>query len=396
MPHLLKEYSKNLGVQPVMPMVNRHFYPIEPDKYIVVYNEQDVQSKNYNYYQIAISLIKNTLQESGYKVVVIGSSKKLIEGADHYYPNLSFRKYCYIISKASAFISVDNALTQYASSCKVPVVNLYGNIYPSITTPYWASKKNKIDLAPEWDKKPCLSVIDPKESINNIKPEDVAGSILKALGFPDDIKIGFKTKRINKTKYFQVDVIPTRYVRSPLFDNNVLNIRLDEGVMNEEALFHYCTNHACNIITKDSLLDLKSLQRISKNIKRIIFKASEVPSKIPEIYFEALKKLGIDFMFLVSNEDIVDEMRLEYFDQDVEFIETLKEKPSDLNLSDKFISFKTVIDGDKSYKSLSHWKKNLDSDNNIIDNLNYWEELDYFYIYEQENNQEKSRKENNN
>jgi len=171
-----------------------------------------------------------------------------------------------------------------------------------------------------------------------------------------------------------------------LFDNNVLNIRLDEGVMNEEALFHYCTNHACNIITKDSLLDLKSLQRISKNIKRIIFKASEVPSKIPEIYFEALKKLGIDFMFLVSNEDIVDEMRLEYFDQDVEFIETLKEKPSDLNLTDKFISFKTVIDGDKSYKSLSHWKKNLDSDNNIIDNLNYWEELDYFYIYEQENN----------
>ncbi len=386
MPHLLKEYSKNLGVQPVMPMVNRHFYPIEPDKYIVLHNEQDIQSKNYSYYQIAISLIKNVLKANDYKVVVIGSSKNLIEGADYYYPDLSFRKYCYIISKSSAFISVDNALTQYASSCKIPVVNLYGNIYPSITTPYWSNKKNKIDLAPEWDKKPCLSIIDPKESINNIKPEDVASSILKALGFSEEIKVTFKTKKKNKAKHFQVDVIPTKYIRSPLFDKNILNIRLDEGVMNEEALFHYCTNHICNIVTKNSLLDIKSLQRISKNVKRIIFKASEVPAKIPDIYFEALKKLGIDFMFLVVNEDILDEMRLEYFDQEVEFVQSIKEKPSDLNISDKFISFKTIIDGEKSYKSIAHWKKNLDSDNNIIDNADYWEELDYFYIYEQENN----------
>ena len=91
-------------------------------------------------------------------------------------------------------------------------------------------------------------------------------------------------------------------------------------------------------------------------------------------------------MFLVVNEDILDEMRLEYFDQEVEFLQSIKEKPSDLNTSDKFISFKTIIDGEKSYKSIAHWKKNLDSDNNIIDNADYWEELDYFYIYEQENN----------
>jgi hypothetical protein len=386
MPHLLKEYSKNLGVEPSMPMVNKHFYPIEPDKYVVIYNEKDIQSKDYNYYQIVIGLTKNILHSNGYKVVVIGSSKSLIEGADYYYPNLSFRKYCYIVSKASAFISIDNALTQYASCCKVPVVNLYGNIYPSITTPYWSNKKNKIDLSPDWDKKPCLSVIDPKESINKIKPEDVASSLLSVLGFSSEAKVRFKTKRRNKAKHFQVDVIPTRYVKLPLFDRNLLNIRLDQGEINEEALFHYCTNHACNIITKDSLLELNSLQKISANIKTIIFKVTEVPSKIPEVYFEVLKKLDVEFMFLVTNKDIVDEIRLEYFDQDVEFVDLNKEKPSDLSIDDKFISFKTVIDGDKSYKSLAHWKKKIDSDNNIIDNLYYWEELDYFYIYEQENN----------
>lgn len=386
MPHLLKEYSKNLGVEPTKPIVNKHFYPIEPDRYIVIYNERDIQSKNYDYYQISLGLIKKSLEKNNYKVVVIGSEKNPIENADYYYPNLSFRKYCYIVSKASAFVSVDNALTQYASSCGVPVVNLYGNIYPSITTPYWSNKKNKIDLSPIWDKKPCLSLVDPKDSINSIKPEDIAVSILKTLGSPSDTKVNFKTKRKNKAKHFQVDIIPTKYVRSPLFDKNILNIRLDQEAMDQEALFHYCSNHTCNIITKDFLIDLKPLQKISKNIKRIIFRVTVMPEKIPDLYFEALKKLDISFLFLVTNKDILDDLRLDYFDEDVEFVETLKEKPSDININDQFISFKTVIEGDKSYKSLAHWKKKIDSGSNIVDNLSYWEELDYFYIYEQENN----------
>jgi len=386
MAHLLKEYSKNLGVEPQKPVVNRHFYPVQADKYIVIYNEQDVQSKNYSYYQIAISLIRNALKAGGYSVVVIGSDKNLIEGADYYYPNLSFRKYCYIVSNASVFISIDNALTQYASSCQVPVVNLYGNIYPSITTPYWSNKKNKIDICPDWDKKPCLSLVDPKESINKINPEDVGLAILKLLGFSDEIEIRFKTKRKNKFKHFQVDVIPTNYVRSGLFDKNILNIRLDQERVNEEALLAYCSNHVCNLILKDLLIDVKALQRIGRNVKRIIFKVSVMPEKIPDAYFEFLKKLDIEFLFLVTNKDILDDVRLEYFDHDVEFSDANREKPSDISLDDKFISFKTVIEGDKAYKSLAHWKKNIDSDNNIVDNLTYWEELDYFYIYEQEEN----------
>jgi hypothetical protein len=386
MPHLLKEYSKNLGVNPSKPVVNRHFYPVEPEKYIVIYNEQEIQSKKYEYYKITIGLIKGVLESNGYKVVVIGSEKNLIEGADYYYPNLSFRKNCYIVSKASAFISIDNALTQYAGSCGIPVVNLYGNIYSSITTPYWLKDNKKIDLEPVWDKKPCLGLIDPKESINKINPEDVASSILKLIGFKLDQEINFKSKRRNKTKHFQLDVIPTKYVRSPIFDRNVLNIRLDQGVVDEEALFLYCSNHTCNIITKDTLLEPKTLQKISGNLKRLIFTVTTIPEKIPDSYFEYLKKLDIEILFLVTNKNIIDDIRLEYFNSNVEYIELTKEKPSDVDLNDKFISFKIVVEGDKSYSSLAHWKKRLDSNNNILDNPSYWEELDYFYIYEQDTN----------
>lgn len=384
MPHLLKEYSKNLGVEPSKPFVNKHFYPIQSDNYIVIYNEQDIQSKNYRYYEIALGLIKQALKSADIDVVLIGSEKQLFGGVDYYYPNLGFRKNCYIVSKAKAFISIDNALTQYASCCGVPVVNLYGNIYPSITTPYWSNKKNKIDLEPTWDKKPSLALVDPKDPINEIPVEKVAQSILKVLGFPDSVKVQFKTKRKNKAKMFQVDVIPTNYVNLPVFKNNILNIRLDQGQIDQQSLFNYCTNHVCNLILKDTIPNVETLKVIGKNVKNIVFITTRMPEKIPDLYFDLLKRMNINFLFLVREKSIIDDIRLEYFDQDVELQELDKEKPSDIDLTDKFISFKTVIEGDKSYKCLAHWKKKIDSDNNIVDNLSYWEELDYFYIYEQE------------
>ena len=386
MPHLLKEYSKNLGVEPGKPFVNKHFYPVQADKYFVIYNEQEVKSKSFFYYEIVINLIKNLLSSKGYKIVVIGSSENLISNADYYYPNLSFRKNCYIISKAEAFVSIDNALTQYAGSCGTPIVNLYGNIYPSITTSYWSNKKDKIDLCPNWDKKPCLSLVDSKDSINEILVEDVALSILNVLGFSDITELNFKTKRKNKAKFFQVDIIPTNYINLPQFRNRVLNLRLDQEGANDEAVLSYCSNHNCNLILKDKLLRVESLKMLGGNVKNIFFIATEIPEKIPDTYFELLKRWNINFVFLVRDESILDEMRLEYFDQDVEYQDHPKEKPSDIDINDKFISFKTVIDGDKVYNSLAHWKKKIDFGSNILDNLSYWEELDYFYIYEQENN----------
>ena len=89
---------------------------------------------------------------------------------------------------------------------------------------------------------------------------------------------------------------------------------------------------------------------------------------------------------LVKDKSLLDDLRLEYFDQSVEFYNPAKEKPELVNLNHKFLSFKSVIEGSKVYKSVAHWKKGLDSSNNVVDNPTYWEELDYFYIYEQENN----------
>tara|TARA_R110000772_G_scaffold158_4_gene723 strand:+ start:789 stop:1967 length:1179 start_codon:yes stop_codon:yes gene_type:complete len=391
MPHLIKEYSKNLGVEPNKPVVNKHFFPIKTDNYIVIYNEQDIQSKNYNYYRLVIDLIRSSLIGRGIDVVVIGSDKNVARNADHFYCNLDFRKNCYIISKAKLLVSIDNALTQYASSEGVPVVNLYGNIYSSITSPYWGKKNQKENLEPKWDKKPCLSLVDSKESIDTIAPEKVATSILKLLGFDDYNNLNFKTILPNKIKKEEIDIIPTEYVNLGFSNESILNIRLDCcDSVDTGSFMSYCSNHKCNIISKNLVLQADVIQKIADNLNCITIIVDEPLEAIPKEYFNLLKKLKIHFLMLVKDKSLLDDLRLEYFDQSVEFYNPAKEKPELVNLNHKFISFKSVIEGSKVYKSVAHWKKGLDSSNNVVDNPTYWEELDYFYIYEQDRTEGKT------
>lgn len=384
MSHILKEYSKSLEVEPSRPVVNKHYYPVMPEKYIVIYNEQSIDSKCYRYYSLAIDLIKPQLHKLGIKVVLIGSGEDMTDRADFIYPNLSFRKNAYIISKAELLISVDNALVQLASNEDVPVVGLYGNVYSSITTPYWLSKKRKIDLEPTWKVKPSLSLSDPEDSINNISAERIAESVFKLLAPKSNFKINFKTKLKNKNKDFSIDVIPKKYVQSPVFENSILNLRLDRGEIDQEAFYSYCANHKCNIILKDVVLKPETIDSFYKNINSIKLILTEDIGEIPKEYFVYFKKRNIDFIIVVKNKEILDKTRFQYFDQKVEFDSPTKEKPNCVDINDRFFSFKLVVEGDKIYKSTYHWKNSIDNGDNIVDNADYWEELDYFYIYEQD------------
>jgi hypothetical protein len=386
MSHILKEYSKSLEVDPLRPVVNKHYYPVMPEKYIVIYNEQSIDAKRYRYYSLAIDLIKPELHKRGIKIVLIGSGEDMTDRADFVYPNLNFRKNAYIISKSELLISVDNAISQFASHEDIPVVGLYGNVYSSVTTPYWLNKKRKIDLEPNWKVKPSLSLSDPEDSINKISAERIAEAVFKLILPESNLKINFKTKLKNKNKDFSIDVIPSRYAQSPLFENAILNLRLDRGEINEEAFYTYCVNHKCNIVLQDVVLKPETITSFHQNINSIKLILTQDIGDIPKEYFTFFKKRNIDFTIVVKNKEILDETRFKYFDQKVEYYSPPQEKPDCVDIGDRFFSFKLVIDGDKVYKSTYHWKNSIDNGDNIVDNADYWEELDYFYIYEQDRN----------
>lgn len=113
MPHLLKEYAKNLGVRASKPIVKDHFFPILADKYITLNNNDDTPSKHYPFYDIVLSLLKPYLIEQNIKVIQLGGKIK-IAGVDNAL-NLKYKQQCFVLSNSMLHVGSDGFLNHTAS-----------------------------------------------------------------------------------------------------------------------------------------------------------------------------------------------------------------------------------------------------------------------------------------
>jgi hypothetical protein len=388
MAHIIEEYEKSLGVKKSYPVVNRHFFPTDCSNYILISNQQKVQSKKYPHFLMAVDLLKSFCKDREIKIYQLGCGDEgeLIQGVDRLYTHLTFRQEAYLISKALALVSVDNVYTQYASSQKIPTVNLFGNVYPSVTRGCWNNKK--IDLEPDWKVKPSLSHHDPHLSISSIYPEVIAQSVIEMI--EPKVKINFITKRIGHSFYDQsvLDVIPNSYAPLPILKNKTLMLRLDYG-FNENAFFQYCKSHECALILRNNVIQIAHLEPLARNIRKMIIRIDTLDETIDLRYFDALKKLNIDHQIIIEDESILNDARLEYFDQNVTFYTPTKTRPKEIPENACFFSFKKVVDGSNVYESKAHWKNrqlSVDKQTKILDTPEYWEDIEYYYIYEQSEN----------
>jgi len=383
MSHLLEEYAKNLGVKVSKPIVQEHFYPLLDDKYIIICGEDRVQSKYYKHYPLVLGLSNPILKKNNIKVYQLGG--KEISGVDKLL-NLDFKKSAYAISRCMLYIGPDNELSQYASSQSVNTLTLFGNCYAQNSKPFWDSEKSThINLEPKWDSKPCFSTTDYKEQINSIKPEVVSSHIINLCGLEDE-EVEFKTKNIGKHFYQNItEVIPTQI--SQLNIPKEIFLRVDYG-FDEEAFMHYCLNHKVTMVT-DKLIQPSTLNRISGNISKILYTINKDLETIPQKYFDILKGMGIPITLLSEKKEDLNFLRNKYFEIPVQLRKEEKEKIS-CSPESRFLSNKNIVEGNKVYKSYAHYKKGLDSDENVLDTPEYWEELEHFCIYEQKENSKKS------
>lgn len=231
MPHLLKEYAKNLGVKISKPVVKNHFFPIEFENYITVSVDEENQSKNYKNYDIVFFILKPFLQKHNIKVVQI-SGKRLINGVDKAL-NIPFKQQAYVISKGLLHFGVDGALNHLSSLRRKPTVTLFGNTYANINKPLFSSSSLNINLEPNWDKNPCFSNVDAKQQINNIKPEEIAQSIINLLK-KEKAKVNFKTiyqgPAFNQTV---IEVVPSSFCDIQTQENQEIFLRVDYGLSNK-------------------------------------------------------------------------------------------------------------------------------------------------------------------
>jgi len=386
MSHLVEEYAKNLGVKIAKPTVAKHFYPLLVDKYITVYCESTIESKKYHYFNIVIDLIKNSLNKFDIKVVQIGAKENsIIPNTDACYGDLTFKQNAYILSKSLLHIGVDNVFSHYVSSLNIPLVSIFGNIYPEISDGFWSSKDRKANIKSLWSEKPCLNLVDPENSINKIKPELIAQSILDQLKING--KVNIKTRRIgNSFKDKIMEVVPNFFQPYQELKDQIIYLRLDYG-FDANYFMQWC--QWCNVsIFTDKIIPLEIINKIYPKIKNLSFILNK-ENNLDDFYIRNLKSKKINFQILVKEEDQIAEIQEKYFEVQVRPYKTLKKE----NLNDEYLNIKntfftsgkTILSNGKRYPSKYHWQKDeniIDKNLNIEDDDVFYEELNHYFIYE--------------
>lgn len=374
MSHLLHEYSKSLGAKASKPDLQQHFFPCLDEKFIVFYDGEKSQSKIYKHYSTVFQLLRDTLDKNNIKIYQIGGENP-IQGVNRHL-SCSLKNEAYIVSKSMLYLGPDSYLAQYASSQNVKTITLHGDNYANSTKPFWGSLKNKSCLEPKWDARPCFSSQDPQRQIDSIKAELVCKEILKFCGL-GNLNFNFKTINVGDSYYQKiVEVVPTKITKGL---PKSLFVRIDYGV-EEEPLLYYCANHEVVLVT-DRLPQVNMVSQFRSNIKRILYTIQDKDDIIPEEYFEALKKLDVDFILLSDKEEELPFLRNQYFETQVHLNdEECDSIPCPPNA--KFLTNKKIVDGDKVYMSYAHYKKGIDSCDKVLDTPEYWKESKHFYIYE--------------
>ena len=91
MSHILEQYAKCCGVKIGKPTLNKHFYPINCDKFISIDIDSDNFSENYPHWDITLHIIKQELLDQGVKILQLGGEKsKKLRSSDLFLNKISF------------------------------------------------------------------------------------------------------------------------------------------------------------------------------------------------------------------------------------------------------------------------------------------------------------------
>ena len=379
MAHLLKEYAKNLGVKISKPIFKEHFFPLDFDKYIVLYNEDNVQSRNYKYFNIVLSILRPFLNKHNIKIIQFGTNQH-IEGANKTL-NLPLKQQSYLISKSMLYVGCDGILSQIADFKKIPSVNLYGNIYANSCKPLIGNSSKARNIEPDWDKNPSFSLDDPAAQINTIKPEVIAQSVLDLLKL-EKVKVNFKTLQIGSAfGSSAIEIVPTTFHKIQTRPNEEVFLRTDYGV-DPKAFSEYCRNYKVSIFSNKPI-SISQIEPYKKNIQNLFIFTDEKSDSISQDYFDSLNELNIKHTLLVKDEKLLPKIRNNYFDTNIQTFNLDSKKSCKVDSKCKFFTKKTIFKDGKLYTSLAHLKNNLDNNDLVIDTDDFWKESQQFFIYAQ-------------
>lgn len=365
MSHLAEVYAKDLGVKIGKPYFKPHFFPVTEENYITIHTDDNVQSKHYDYWDLAITIVKGVAPDI--KFIQIGSGKEPeIKKADRFIKTNSIKQSAYIIQNSLIHVGIDSSPVHIASHLNKPIVALYAHTYANTCNPLWGDQDKVTIIESERNgEKPSFSLRENNKNINLIKPEQVANAILHHLGIEP---VTFKSLHLGpKLKDNILEVVPDHPYD---IKSKNLWVRLDL-LHKEENVFSLLEKNSIGIRTSKPISEelLKS-----KKVAHIIY----ISDCFDPNFIELLVKFGKSFKLLCTSKDKLSEQRLLFFDQEVldynlksEIEKNKKDKPLEnfsYSTNKKILKNKKVHD---SYYAMNN-SENLDD---------FYLDLDYMYVY---------------
>lgn len=299
--HILEQYALNCGLKIDKPFIYEKYYPLPFEKYITFNPFGKFNSRKYSYWQDVIDLIFPILSENGIGIIQIGGPNE--SGYNNCFQLMgqtNFNQTAYIINNSLLHFGVDSFPIHIASHFDKKIVALYCNMYASQSKPYWSTSKNiKLIQADLNGKKPSYAAEENPKTINNIKPEEIANSILELLNI--DTTINQKTTFIgDKYGTLLLESVPSIILPPNIFPNVLLNIRFDYIDQIQENDY-ICTLNNLNIrncaLITDKPLDISKLLQLKDKIVNIFYDITN--KNIDTDFIDQVRSFGIkiDFIF---------------------------------------------------------------------------------------------------
>mgnify|MGYP000147022819 CR=1 FL=1 len=359
MSHILEQYAKCCGVKIGKPTLNKHFYPINCDKFISIDIDSDNFSENYPHWDITLHIIKQELLDQGVKILQLGGEKsKKLRSSDLFLNKISYKNRAYIISKSILHIGLNNLSSHIASCYNKKTLTISGNSYQNCTKPYWSDKENLKLISPNFSKeKPILSKRNNSNRIKEIKPEEIADSVFELLKLKK--KSNFKSLSFGGSYNMSVlEFVPNCDFSYNIPFNNI-NVRMDK-FYDADKLASLIENKSVEITTSDPIPDHLL---IKNKIKCINYISDDFESN----FLEKVSNMGIKLVLLCSAKDKLQKQRFKFFDYKIhdfskeEIIEENKKDIEDVNWSKlKTFSSRKIFSKNKIYNSYYEESKNKD------------------------------------
>jgi hypothetical protein len=374
--HLIERYATACGVKIDKPYIYETFFPVNVEKYISFQPFSKYPSKNYDYWDEVVAIISPYLQKNNITLVHIGAKDdKAVNNTLNLCGQTDISQAAYIIKNSIMHVGADSFAAHIASGYGKKIVALYSNNNINNVKPYWTKEEDMILLSPKINKKPQYSANEFPKSINNIKPEDIAESILKLLNItysnlPKTVYIG--NEYINKT----LEIIPDKAINPAQIGLDTIVIRMDY-VFNEQVLELFLQQKKCIIFTNKPINE-ELIKKYKKNISQLIY----LVEKDNDITFiKTLKRNTINAVFTsYLSEEELNQFKLDYMDYGLIIKRDYPTDKIETTNNSYFKSSRILISSEGQFNSKYQWQTK-DMSNKYINNPELNKELHNLYIF---------------